>query len=485
MKIRTFLHLGSTMHELMHLESLDIEQAINEHAILNLTALLNYASEINFAINNNARDIIEVVVEKDGQNATIFKGIVKKTEIKKMENTYILHLIGVSASFLTDLEIKSKSFQNKTMTYSEVMKTVLRQDGGRLGGLVGNDTAIRRFIMQYKETNWEFLKRMASHFNAGLVPSIMSHTPDITVGIPEGTPRGTIEKYNFYVTKDIERYMRSTCNEHEGLTELDTVSFHIETSEDFDIGDTLTYRYKDEWSQVAALYIKSKRTEMIDGTLRFKYSLSAAGGLSTDKLYNEKIVGLSLRGRVLERGNDTVKVFLTEIDDGQDPATAWNFPYSTPYTAEGSSGWYVMPELDDTVYIYFPNREEHHGLGLNAIRLKNTGTDKIGNPEIKYLRTKDGKELKLATDEVVITCANWVNEETGEHNKIYIQFNEKSGITMHSTKPVYISSDGDINFTADKKILFAAEDEIKMKCQTSQIKMDSSIEIISPVVKVN
>ena len=72
------------------------------------------------------------------------------------------------------------------------------------------------------------------------------------------------------------------------------------------------------------------------------------------KKYNEHIDGISWKGEVLERIQDRVKVHL-EIDDYQDPGTAWEFPYSTLYTAEGHSGFYVMPEKGDTVYINFPN----------------------------------------------------------------------------------------------------------------------------------
>jgi hypothetical protein len=36
--------------------------------------------------------------------------------------------------------------------------------------------------------------------------------------------------------------------------------------------------------------------------------------------------------------------------------------------AEGNSGWYCMPEINDTVFIYFPTKEEHMGVGMNSIR---------------------------------------------------------------------------------------------------------------------
>lgn len=100
-----------------------------------------------------------------------------------------------------------------------------------------------------------------------------------------------------------------------------------------------------------------------------------------------------------------------EIDDEQSIETSWQLPYSTPYTAAGNSGWYIMPEVGNTVLIYFPNKEEDSAIVLNSIRVQNTGADKIGDPADKYLRTVHGKEIKLAPDELMITCSNWTNSE--------------------------------------------------------------------------
>lgn len=487
MAIRTFLHSGTSFIELLNLEKLEIIQQVNEHAVLELVAVLKEESEIKYARNVNAFETIEIYVE-DKERKTVFVGFMKSIRIKQIEKSNYLYIQGVSATYKTDLKIKSRSFQDINITYKSMIQEILYSDedyiGADLYDNITNNASIGKFIMQYKETDWQFIKRMASHFNAVIIPDVLFPSPKIKIGVPEGKERGKVEKYNFYVTKNLERFMVSSKNESNKITELDTVSIHIETTDDFEIGDTLTYQYDKESNMIPSLFIKKKYTRLSEGALRFEYELSTDKGISQDKFYNEKITGLSLQGKVLSRIQDTVRVLL-EIDDEQDVSKAWDFPYTTPYTAEGSGGWYVMPEIGDTVYIYFPNREEHFGVGLNSIRLKNKGTDKIGNPNVKYLRTKDGKEIKLAPDELTITCSNWKNEKTGEENIIYIRLNQDRGITIQSTKPINFNSDGDINFTADKNIKFEALEEIKLKCQSSQIIMGSSISIDSPDVKIN
>ena len=523
MLIKTYLHTATGLKEILALHELKIAQKINEHATLLLTARLTEEAEIDYIRSARSLDVIEVALERpvdaadeglyglgDAQTEdeiktelkTIFKGVLKNMRIQRQDKHDFLVIEAMSSSYLADIEINCRSFQDGNETYesivSKVIATPFSRDGtsrkvGRIDDRASNGKTTGEFVMQYRETDWQFIKRMASRFYLGLVPSLIFDMPSITMGIPQGKTIGDIEKFNFIAKKDLQKYLNMSQNTEFNrdagkgeFSELDAMTFFVETTDDFNIGDKLMYQYSTHEAKIGILFIKSKEIEMIGGVLRFHYELSTERGLCVPKIWNEQIVGLSLQGVVLERVRDTVSVFL-EIDDEQ-PSPAWRFPYSTPYTAEGSAGWYVMPEFEDTVYIYFPNKEEKYGVGLNGIRVKNTGTDRIANPEIKYLRTRDGKELKLAPDEIVLTCINRNEDaERGiEENKIYIQLNQNSGITIQSTKPININSDGDIHFTADKDIIFEALEEIKLKSGTkSQIKMDESIEIVSSIVKVN
>ena len=514
MQIRTYLHTSSGLKEILNLHELKITQTINNHAALLLTAKLTEDTDeakLYYIGHIQSLDVIEVMIEesddteseaKTSYPRTLFKGVLKNVHVQRLDKHRFLVVEALSSSYLADIEINSRSFQDENETYESIVNKVITtpfsKDGtsrkiGRINDRATDGKTTGEFVMQYRETDWEFIKRMSSRFYLGLVPSLIFDTPSITMGIPYGRNVGDIEKYNFIAKKDLQKYLNMSqnteFNQESGkgeFTELDAVTFYVETTDEFNIGDKLMYQYNKEEAKIGILYIKSKEIEMVGGVLRFHYELSTERGLCVPKIWNEKIVGLSLQGVVMERIQDTVKVFL-EIDD-EPPAPAWKFPYSTPYTAEGNAGWYVMPELEDTVYIYFPNKEEKYGIGLNGVRVKNKGTDKIANPEIKYLRTRNGKELKLAPDEIVLTCINQdEDEEAGiEENKIYIQLNQDSGITIQSTKPIHINSDGNIHFTADKDIIFEALEEIKLKSGTkSQIKMDDAIEIVSSIVKVN
>lgn len=49
-----------------------------------------------------------------------------------------------------------------------------------------NSKKLGQFTLQYQETDWKFLKRLASRFQTGLVPDPIAAKPSLTVGLPEG-----------------------------------------------------------------------------------------------------------------------------------------------------------------------------------------------------------------------------------------------------------------------------------------------------------
>ncbi|WP_129599952.1 hypothetical protein [Anaerophilus nitritogenes] len=473
----TYLQLRTNIVGIQQIKKLKIIQNINDHAYLYLTAILSDECKDDYVKGVKAKEQIEIFIE-GSQSEILFKGMIQHIQVEAIDDIYYLEIKGASNSFNTDIKKEYRSFQDKNMTYKNMIQSIITNySGGAILDKASQGKKIEKFIIQYEETDWEFLKRMASHFNMGLLPSIKHEGPKIVFGILEGNELGEIDNYNYYVTKNIEQYMKSSKNTNPSLKQLDAITFHIETYYDYEIGDKVTY-------QNIHLYIKSKEIEMKNGILLFRYILSTKMGLSQDRLYNEQIAGISLKGKVLERVYDKLKVHL-EIDKFQDKSKAWEFTYTTIYTAEGNSGWYCMPELNDTVLIYFPTKEEDKGVGMNSIRVMNKSTDKIGNPDIKYFRTLDGKELKFGPDEICITCINGMDKETGESKVIYIKLNQNKGIEIVSSEPILFKTDKGIKLEAEDSIKILAGEQIKLKCKTSEISIDSKIDICGEDVRIN
>ena len=472
--VTTYVDIKTNLDIIIKVDKLEIVREINQHTHLKMEALLRKGNTSDYIPKLNSNRPIEIMYDEE----ILFIGVLTNAKIRSINSEHIITLEALSASFITDNALISRSFQDVNMTYTAMIKEIIKTyPNGDIIDEASENVAIDKFIMQYLETDWEFFKRMASYFNLGLIPSVKHDTPKLYFGIPSGKDRGKLEEFNHTIQKDIDYYMESSQNTIPEFSELDSVSFIVETEKDFDIGDRIIYKDIN-------LYIKNKRVNFERGFLKFTYALTTKNGLKQPKIYNEKIVGLSLKGKVLEPIQDRVKVHL-EIDQEQCKETAWEFIYSTMYTAEGNSGWYVMPEVDDTVLIYFPNREEGKGYGLNSIRVQGFEEDKINDPDIKYFRTIDGKELKFAPDEILITCINGKDPKTEEPRVTYIRLNDSGGIEITSTEPINLISDQNIKIEAKEEVKILAKNEIRLKCKTSQILIDGGIDLASKEIKVN
>lgn len=472
----TYLELGIQQYTIKALQELEMNETLNQHASMHMTALLYDEQQDSDIYNTEAGS--QIKLEQKGEKV-LFQGVVKKIIVERKQGMYWLSIDAVSNTYLLDIKKSSQSFQNVNMSYIDMIKKVLEPyQGSDVIDNVTEGKTIEHFIMQYMETDWTFIKRVASHFQAAIVPYCLSDKPKFTIGMPRGENIGDLSKYHYRIEKNIEQYLKSSQNDNQGLQELDTVLFYIETNQNFNIGDSASF-------QNITLYIKQKKARIQQNVLVYEYVLSSENSFTQDKLYHEGIVGLSLKGKVLEVVEDCVKVQL-EIDaEETKKEQAYPFPYTTTYTAEGNSGWYCMPEVDDTVMIYFPTKEEKYGVGVNSLRVLERGSDKISDPEVKYFRTKNGKELKFSPEEILITCCNGTDEQTGKEHIIYIRLHQNSGVEITSTEPILLKSDDNIELQAKEQIFFAAKEEILFKCKTSQITVNEMVDVAAKEVRLN
>ncbi|MCL6636847.1 MAG: sporulation protein YqfD [Alicyclobacillus sp.] len=334
----------------------------------------------------------------------------------------------------------------------------------------GWDPPFTAAFTQDQETDWQFLKRMASRFHTGLIPASSFDKPKFYFGVPEGGYSGRLEDFHYSIRKELANFRISSENDTVGIGESDFIYYEAETDKVLDIGSEVDFKGK-------TLVVSEVYTEMKNSLLKHRYILCSKKGMTQNTVYHQGITGISLQGKVIAVEKDNVKVHL-DIDKEQSIAKAWWFPYSTAYTAEGHSGWYCMPELNDYVRIYFPSHREEEAIAIGSVRKDSEikEKNKLGNPDIKYFRTAFGKELMFSPEEIVIT---------GKDGEIFIKLNEKDGIQIFSKKNIKIISQADITMSAEKKVSISAKDEINITCKESSIKMNGITNISGKEVKTN
>lgn len=456
------------------LTELKLVRKINQHARLSVCGVI--AAELkDRPIHDLTREtIIEVnQVDFNSGKTLIFKGIVSKAEVKMVMDVYYLEVEATSLTQLMDVKLKSRSFQNVNLTYQDLIKQVVNEYNGDIKDYASQKQKIGKVIIQWNETDWQFLTRLASHFNTGLIPYLLSDTPKLYLGIPEanGEPP-KLENFHYRVSKKLSDYRYASENAQPGIEEDDFISYEVESERLLELGAAVSFRN-------TRLYVYEATSFLENGVLKHLYLLAPQKGLSQKTAYNEQIVGLSLEGKVIDVAKDKVRVHLT-IDPEQKKEEAFWFPYSSVYTAEGNSGWYCMPELGDWVKIYFGSKKEEEGVAISSIRKDSSESkhNKLSDPNIKYLRTKSGKELMFSPEEIVIT---------GKDDQIYIKLNDKDGITIYSQKAVKIIAKQDLALESEAaKVIIKSKEGINISCDSSELKMDkTSVIITGDEVKTN
>ncbi|MGE6513276.1 hypothetical protein [Lysinibacillus sphaericus] len=458
--------------ELVSLQELTLTKKMNEHATLRFTGIVPEEIRDKYVEMTEANAAIAVnQLDHQGNPIPLFKGVILSIKVRAVRDIYYLEVEAASNSYQLDIKTKSRSYQHKDMTYSSLFQLM----SPPYPGLDIIDEATKggkldKFTMQYRETDWQFLKRLASRFNTGLVPAATFDKPKFHFGVPAGSAKGKLADYHYTTRKKLADYLLYTENGNEGMEENDFLYYEVETDKVFNIGDHVSFNEQ-------TLYVAEASTSMKDGLLKHIYSLSSKKGMNKSEVFNQAISGLSIEGKVLEVAKDHIKVHLT-IDEKQDKEKAHWFLYSTGYTAEGHSGWYCMPEINDYVHVYFPSHKEEEGLASSSIRknLDSSATNKLDDPSTKYYRTAFGKEIKMSPSEIVITA---------QDGDIFIRLNEESGIEIFSKKDIKLISAADISVNASKKILLSAEEEISLKCKESKITMDGNVQIFGKEVKAN
>ncbi|MFL1676351.1 hypothetical protein ABEV00_00515 [Paenibacillus thiaminolyticus] len=465
-------NLQISPYELVSLQELTMTKKINEHTRLSFTAIVPEELKDSYVEMTDADTIVEISqIDDEGASKPLFSGIVLYIGIKVVRDIYYLEVEAVSHTYKLDVKKKSRSFQNKAMTIPMLLDVIaLDYPGLDVVDEATNHARLGRLTVQYEETDWQFLKRIASRYRTSLMPAAVFDKPKFYFGIFQSSSQTRLDDYHYTVRKRMTSYRHFAENDTQQVTENDFIFYEIETNRVLELGNWIGFKGK-------SLYVCEARTEVKNGLLMHNYVLCSHRGLRQKMIPNSQIAGVSIQGKVIEVVRDTVKVHLN-IDKKQSKEEAHRFPYTSMYTAEGHTGWYVMPEIGDPVQIYFPSDREEEGVATGAARENSSvgGTNKLGNPDVKYFRTAAGKEVMLSPEEIVITAKD---------GEVFIKLNEKDGIEIFSKKGIKLISQDSILMDSGKKVIVSAKNEISMSCKESSIKLDGNATIVGRELKTN
>lgn len=434
-------------YQFLDLMELTIHKKVNEHATVRLVGRIGEELEDQYVDDAAVNQEVGIkAFDECGREVVLFVGVVKTVSIPNQNQVRILEVEAISYSYLMDITPRTRSFQNEQQTYKSILDTLLKpypQNGVMLS--IGKEEKTNQLIMQYREADWSLARRLSSHFHSFVAPDYKARGVKFYFGIPE-LPEETLVHPAFYtLKKNVGVYLDKSENQVSGIAEDDVLDYKVQSREIFDLCQPINFKNQQ-------LYVYEIVSKLEGAQLYHYYTLKKANGFKTKKEYNQKLIGASINAKVIDVSKDTVKVHMV-VDEKQDTDTAKWFSFSTIYSSPDGSGWYCMPEKNDSVRVYFADEKEENAFVISAVHEQSTSAGKREDPNVKVLSTKYGKQIIFTEKGLEIVSGDG----------LYIGLLDDEGIIIHSNKSIKIHSAEDMVIGSDSALSLAAKEGVEIK----------------------
>ena len=380
------LRIRLPFEEVIGVESFTMDASFNEHVSVELV-LLAKEEKIEAAVHGIA-DGDGIEVYGDGIDGVFFAGRITDVWMQKERGMCDLGIRAHSYTMEWALAPVSQSFLNLDATYYEVMKKVLEnQPGAEIIDSVTQGAVIPDFLLQYEESDWDFLVRLASHFGTFLIPDCCAAHGRAYFGLPDLGDETQLCGEDYQQIKDIDQQYR--IGDSAGILPQENIRWEITTGHIFCLAQKVSF-------QGISAVVTRIHWRTVRGELVRSYELSRRKGILCARKKNPHIFGMSIPATVMERAGNCVRVHF-HIDPEYESAP--NNRYFS-YAIE-SSFIYCMPEVGSQVHIYFPGDDESSAVAVHAVRMsapsggRAAGTGYAQVPDNKSVSNVNGAEMLL------------------------------------------------------------------------------------------
>lgn len=367
------LMIETEIQGILKIRGLSLTEALNSHAFLELECLLDeacYERAVSCAVKDSP---VAVLCGEE----TLFFGRLYKARTQKERGKWELHLTFVSASYEMDVLRRSRVFYRQGDRYADVIEKVSALYGDvRVWDKATGGAACPGTLLQYEETDWEFLKRLASHFSTFLIPDTSSESSRVYFGLPDIDNGKELWDKDFSIIQDMDAFYRMGKGMKQAYT-----AWRIVSPLSLRMGENLTFN--GTRCTVVGIRLFTRQGELLR-----EYTLRRREGLIIRQSFNYEILGISLPVTVTNRKDNQIQV---------------EFDVNKPYPSEEptrfytygieSSSFYCMPEVGSRAHVYFPNRDDWEAIGVHAL---NPGDGAGRNPSNKRFSSPTGAAMELS-----------------------------------------------------------------------------------------
>ena len=468
-----------------------LNENINEHQKL----------EVQLEMDDEQRKSLEKIIEKEnveieielsGMNQNvkkkIFCGMVDYFEILDYGSygcRILIRAFSKSIIFDRKNEKKYRVFQDVNLMFSDIINEINKDYTEKKLEMKYSDIAkkqIGTLVVQFDETDWEFLVRLASQLKTGL---FVVEQGIILFGMVE---MGEIKKENRYFS------------DYSLVRDYKNLYYKVQSNKVINLGNTISIsenigknKNNSENSDENKRSFSVLKTKIFlkNFVLKSEFLASDMGTYHVFKKYNKKIRGCRIEAnveRVFEDGgiakmevkfSEGLKRIVQERNDSESNDRAYDdygikkFPlsYQTFYS-QTNTGFFCTPEVNDTVEVYFPNEDERFAKVSWAINNKGNGrfsdytkrnfqvnqSDFNFNLNLNNFEVKTAEKYSVESPNIVENADNFVNKAN-------------QNMVIASNNYLGIESIGDADFYASRINIIGKEKEITMESLSSDVRI--------------
>lgn len=483
--------LNKTKLENFVIQEFVLDENINEHQKL----------EIQLEMDDGQRKNLERIIEKEDVGIEIelanvdkdvkrrvFSGIVDYFEILDYGSygcRILMRAFSKSVLFDRKNEKKYRVFQDRNLMFSDIIDEINKDYADKKLEIKYSDIAkkqIGSLIVQFDETDWEFLVRLASQLKTGM---FVIEQGIILFGIVE---MGEIKKENKYFS------------DYSLVRDYKNLYYKVQSNKVINLGDTVSISEnaveneendKDSSGNKGNFSVLKTRIFLKDFILKSEFLATDMKSYHIFKKYNEKIKGCRIEAnveRVFEDGGiakmevkfaEGLKKIVQERSNEESNDKAYDdygikrFPlsYQTFYS-QTNTGFFCTPEVNDTVEVYFPNEDERFAKVSWAINNKGNGrfsdytkrNFQVNQSDFNFSLNLNTFEVKMA-EKYSVESPNIVENADNFVNKA------NQNMIVASNNYLGIESIGDADFYGSKINIIGKEKEITMESLSSDVRI--------------
>ena len=332
-------------HYTIHLElegirgihALHLVQKLNHHGTATLWVDTEEEKALDLILQTET-DLPVRIYRQEEKQEIFFCGKLSSLCAQRQQGLLTLRLVFDGYTRDWDRTQKKQSFCRRGATYAQVIEEVLSAyEQKEIRDEVSEGAQLPGMLLQYEETDWAFLQRLASHFSTFLLADNTAAYGRVYFGLPV-RDRGKVlkeQEFSFCQEKGYYRHLP----EAEELPPQEMIRWQVVSPQVLFLGEQVKLDYIEV--VVTGIEVRTVKGEPIT-----TYELSRRQGVLAHRKHNPLIPGMSLVATVKERWGNQLRVHLdvdAEAGRPDEKESVW-FTYAIEM-----SNFYCMPEEESKV----------------------------------------------------------------------------------------------------------------------------------------